>query len=111
VVTGFGGACLTVTEAQTETNVGDGSLSVSNMALDCGGGAAGAGAATDMLAADANAEVGDPGMVNQWMLPAASPLLDIGATPDVAFFDAVTYAGAFDDTTDWTTGWIETATE
>ncbi len=36
---------------------------------------------------------------------AASPLLGAGQSPNGAWWDAATYVGAFDGTTDWTDGW------
>lgn len=36
---------------------------------------------------------------------ASSPLVGAGQSPSDSFFDATTYVGAFDTSTDWTSGW------
>lgn len=46
-----------------------------------------------------------------WMPAPGSPALGIGEGPSDTFFVATDYAGAFDGVTDWTDGWIETATK
>jgi hypothetical protein len=106
IITGFGGPCLRVSDSQTATNVGDGSVVVNNLVLDCGSATSGEPAAA--LVAAGNVEVG-PAMLTGWAPAAGSPALNIGAGPTGAFFTAVTYAGALDGTTDWTAGWTTSA--
>jgi hypothetical protein len=105
IVTGFGGACIRVTETQTESNVDDSSLTIANHVHNC------TGALADKAVDLANGEVteADPNLSN-WQPQAGSAALGIGAGPADAFFETVDYAGAFDGTNDWTAGWIETAT-
>lgn len=107
VVTGFGGVCIQVTETQTEANVDDNSLVISNHVHNCTMGSATAGKGEELVAGEAT--VADPDLVN-WQPQAGSDALGIGAGPSDSFFDTVDYAGAFDGTTDWSAGWIETAT-
>ncbi len=114
IVTGWDGYCVTVDHDQTKANVDDGSLVVANGVFHCGAGAAEAGSkAADLLAKDAKNKTADPmlGGANGWMPGAGSPAIGIGAGPTDAFFTQADYAGAFDGTTDWTEGWIETATK
>jgi hypothetical protein len=107
------GPCVQVTEAQTIANVADDSLTVQNLVFNCaspvGGEADVLQAGTDLIAAPANVVVGDP-LITGWQPGTGSPALNIGAGPTDAFFDQVNYAGAFDGTNDWTTGWTTTAT-
>ncbi len=110
VITGFGGACISVASSQTEDNVADNSLIVDNLVHDCGS-AIEAGASTILLGrTEANVVALDP-MLDGWIPSGTSPALDIGPGPTGEFFETVTYAGAFDGVVDWTTGWIEIATE
>lgn len=107
VITGFEGFCVNVTETQTEANVDDESLVISNHVHDCASGSAAEGKAVQLCqdeAVEANP------LLNAWQPQAGSPALAIGAGPTDSFFDTVDYAGAFDGTNDWTAGWIETAT-
>ena len=112
VVSGFEGVCVDVADAQTEANVDDSSLQVMNSVFNCGGGMADSGDKAEALIANdtANTEA-DPmlGGTMGWMPESGSPALGIGEAPSDSFFEAVDYAGAFDGTTDWTEGWIETA--
>jgi hypothetical protein len=108
IITGFGGECLDVDDTQTETNVGDGTLAISRLVLDCTAGAADA-SATPMVAGS-NSVTMAPALTG-WAPSNTSPALDIGAGPADAWFDTVDYAGALDGTTDWTTGWTTDVTE
>lgn len=112
VVTGFGGPCVDVDHSQTEANVDASELQVKNSVLNCTGGASEAGNKGEILIAGVGNVTADPnlGGANGWTPEAGSPALGIGAGPTDSFFDSVDYAGAFDGTTDWTDGWIETAT-
>jgi hypothetical protein len=115
IITGFGAGakgepCITAEDAQTLTNIEDGELVASNLVLNCEGGDFNADAAP--MAEPATVVVEDPLLDPTTWLPAAeSPALTIGAGPDLPFFDAVDYAGAFGADDDWAAGWIETATE
>ncbi|MEM9489551.1 MAG: hypothetical protein AAGC55_10430, partial [Myxococcota bacterium] len=102
IVTGFGLTCLNVTDAQTETNVADGTLVIANHVLNCTGGPATAGAATDLVEA-ATVEVGDPMINESWIPQDGSPALEIGEGPA-----GVNYAGAFGPGDTWADGWIMT---
>ena len=102
IITGFGGECIDVDDAQTIANVADDSLVVSRLVLDCTAGAADADGAA--LIPGSNSVEMDP-MLDGWQPQDGSPALGIGAGPSGAFFDTVDYAGAMDATTDWTTGW------
>ncbi len=108
IVSGFEGFCIRVTDSQTEANVTDNSLVIANHVHNCTMGAAASGAATTLVAGQST--VGDPLLDASWQPGTGSPALAIGAGPTDAFFDTVDYAGAFDGTTDWASGWIETAT-
>jgi trimeric autotransporter adhesin len=111
VLSGWG-PCVQVTEAQTIANVADDSLTVRNLVFSCtsavGGEADVLQAGQDLTAAPANVVAGDP-LLSGWQPGAGSPARGIGAGPSDAFFDTVDYAGAFDGTTDWSAGWIESA--
>jgi hypothetical protein len=106
------GPCVQVTEAQTIANEADDSLVVQNLVFNCaspvGGEAEVLQAGTDLTADPANVVVGDP-LLTDWQPGEGSPALGIGAGPTDPFFDTVDYAGAFDGTTDWSEGWIESA--
>ncbi len=125
VLSGWG-PCVQLSEAQTFENVGDDSLSVQNVVFDCAstvGGTADAATAGTALTTDANVVAADQAFTNAageectmavlgcWVPAAGSPALTTAAVagPTDAFFAAAAYAGAFDGTTDWTAGWIETA--
>lgn len=107
VVTGFEGFCIRVSESQTDANVDDNSLTISNHVHNCTLGAAADGKAVDLVAGQST--VADPNLT-AWQPQAGSDALGIGNSPSDAFFESVDYAGAFDGTTDWSAGWIETAT-
>ena len=108
IVTGFEGYCVRVTESQTETNVGDGTLVAANHVHDCTTGAAEPGAAADLVTGQSTE--GDPMLNANWQPMANSPALGIGEGPTDPWFDSVDYAGAFADENDgWATGWIQTA--
>jgi hypothetical protein len=108
IVTGFGGYCIRVTESQTETNVTNGDLVVANMILNCTSGAAETGAAADMVEGESTAT--DP-MLDGWMPMNGSPALSGGESPaGDSWFDAATYIGAFDGTSNWADGWTTSAT-
>ena len=112
IVTGFEGVCVTVDGDQSEANVDDTSLQLTNSVLSCDGGMAEAGSKAETLVGNDTANTdSDPtlGGTLGWMPQAGSPALGIGAGPTDSFFETVDYAGAFDGTTDWTEGWIETA--
>jgi hypothetical protein len=105
VVTGFGGPCVRVSDTQTAANVTDGSLAVFHMVFNCTG-AIPDGATTTLVTG--KSVTGDPMLNASWMPAAGSPALNVGAGPGDAFFDAVTYAGAFDSTNNWAAGWTAT---
>ena len=105
IVTGFDGNCITVTEAQTILNINDAELNTDNFVLDCGQDADANGAA---LLTGQNTISADPMLVD-WQPQAGSPALEIGTSISNAFIEETDYAGAFDGTTDWSDGWIESA--
>jgi hypothetical protein len=112
VISGFG-VCVKVDHAQTEANVDDKSLAMANVVYDCGATAEDGNKAADLTGGSAASKSGSPALEGPmgWMPAAGSPALGIGPGPSDAFFTATDYAGAFDGTTDWTEGWIETATK
>lgn len=108
IVTGFGGYCVRVSEAQTEANVDDGTLVVANHVHNCTTGAAEPGKAAELVAGQSTE--GDPMLNDNWQPMNGSPALGIGAGPTDPWFDTVDYAGAFaDESDDWATGWLATA--
>lgn len=125
VLSGWG-PCVQLTEAPTFANVTDTSLALQNLVFNCastvGGADAALAAGTDLTDGTANV-LSTPGLLTNaageactaavlgcWVPGVGSSALAIGAGPTDPFFTTVDYAGAFDGTTDWTTGWIETAT-
>jgi hypothetical protein len=107
------GPCVQISEGPTQANVTDASLQVRNLVFNCTSTVGGADenlTAGEALIADPANVLTTPAALDAWIPGEGSSALDIGAGPTDPFFDTVNYAGAFDGTTDWTSGWIETAT-
>lgn len=126
IVKGFGDGCLALDQSSTFAlactgpDVLTGQLTLENVALDCatpfvepvdGDGNPLTGLACTVeqfFSADAEVKGNTTGTITLdggWRLPAGSPLLDAGAVPNDAFFDAsATFIGAV-GATDWTAGW------
>lgn len=125
IVKGFGDGCLAIDQAATFAlactgpDVLTGQLTLENVALDCatpfvepvdenGDPVAGLACTVEQFfSADAEVKGNTTGTIvlDGWRLPAGSALLDAGAVPAGAFFDAsATFLGAV-GATDWTAGW------
>lgn len=112
---GFSTACLSVRDEATYAGFSSGDSGVWGSALACevpfetGDDA---DASTEEAVWGDNAVVGDLKLKDAWnasapdfRLGAGSPLASGGVTPSDSFFEQVSYIGAFDATTDWTSGW------
>lgn len=112
IISGFG-VCVKVDHAQTEANVDDASLAFAHVVYDCSAVSEDGNKAANLVGGDLGTRAASPslGGAMGWMPASDSPALGIGAGPSDSFFVATDYAGAFDGATDWTEGWIETATK
>lgn len=112
IISGFG-VCVKVDHPQTEANVDDASLALANVIYDCGATTEDGNKAADLVGEEMSTRTASPSLEGAmgWMPASGSPALGIGEGPSDTFFVATDYAGAFDGVTDWTEGWIETATK
>jgi hypothetical protein len=117
-IDGFSNACWAIRDAATYANIAAGA-SLSNSVIACDKSYEEEDpddvSQEDVIFEDAaasNRVVADLMLKDAWNASApdfrpnsGSPLLTGGAAPPDAFFEATTYVGAFDGTTDWTAGW------
>lgn len=102
--------CLYV-DSQAAANIAAGDLAVQNFVLNCTtqlGQDMGEMGATALLTGK-NIIATDVTLSPAGVPAAGSPALTAGATTTDAFFDQVSYAGAFNGTTNWMDGWTTAA--
>ncbi len=117
---GFSSGCLAIRDQATYDYFSAGTASITNSVIACANpyedSAEEAETGTEEGifedAAAQNRVVADLGLADAWnqdvpdFAPSTgSPLLTGGQAPSDSFFEAASYVGAFDGTTDWTAGW------
>jgi len=114
--TGFSAGCLSIRNEETYANFVGGTGAIAYSALACdsnfeleAAGSEDVGGTEDGVFASGtgNIEVSDLMLGANHAPMSGSPLLGAGMAPSGSFFTAANYIGAFDGTTDWTSGWTE----
>jgi hypothetical protein len=118
-VTGFSTGCLAIRDQATFDAFAAGQSNLDRTVLACDApfeeseDETETGTEEDVFSAgEGNVATDDLGLANpsdqaapDFRPTAGSPLLGAGQAPSDAFFESVDYIGAFDETTDWTSGW------
>jgi hypothetical protein len=115
-IAGFASACLAIRDQETYDNFSSGNAALAHARFVCDPAFETAAEEVPFDAGSDNQVISDLGLKDPWSttqpdfrLDTGSPLSSGGVAPSGSFFTPVTYIGAFDGTTDWTTGWTSFA--